>query len=171
MKKFLGFLTIGLIVIGFINPAAWIGAIFTGCFAMMSSPEGFRADGKRKSGGLFGPLVDSFILSGKTKQCPFCKSTIMKEATKCRYCGSEQSQMPQSTGRGIQIESTQKCPNCAELIQAEAIKCKHCGSPLIQMESLDAPKIKLTSKELLPSVNHLLKYFLKVLKQAMQNRR
>ena len=88
MRNFFSFLTIGLIVIGFICPIAWAGAFISGILAMASSPPGKRPDGKKKTGGLFGGMIDNYQIKNTMKDCPFCKSKIMKDATKCPNCRS-----------------------------------------------------------------------------------
>jgi hypothetical protein len=57
-----------------------------------------------------------------TRQCPFCKEQINREATKCKYCGSRvEPTRPEHGG---------KCPFCKESINPEALICKHCKSNL-----------------------------------------
>ena len=87
MRFFLSILTIGLIVIGFVAPIAWGGAIITGIIAVGSAPSGKRPDGKARTGGLLGGLLDSYQVSKTMTDCPFCKSKIRKEASKCSNCG------------------------------------------------------------------------------------
>ena len=87
MKSFFSILTIGLIVIGFVAPIAWIGAIITGIIAIGSAPAGKRPDGKARTGGLLGGLWDNYRVSKTMTDCPFCKSKIMKDAAKCPNCG------------------------------------------------------------------------------------
>lgn len=87
MKIFLSILTIGLIVIGFLMPIAWIGAVITGFLAIVSSPAGKRVDGKARTGGLLGGIWDNYLISKNMTDCPFCKSKIKKEAVKCPHCG------------------------------------------------------------------------------------
>ena len=87
MRSFWLLLTILFIVIGFIVPITWIFAIITAIIAIGSSPAERRADGKKKTGGLLGPLWDNFMLSQKMFECPYCKSLIFKDVEKCKYCG------------------------------------------------------------------------------------
>ena len=87
MRIFFILLTVGLIVIGFINPFAWIGAVIAGVLAMLSAPSGTRADGKRRTGGLLGGVVDNIVIASKMQECPNCKAKIMKDASKCRNYG------------------------------------------------------------------------------------
>jgi Double zinc ribbon len=57
-----------------------------------------------------------------TRECPFCRETIRKDAVKCRYCQSTiKSEGPTHGGQ---------CPYCKESIHPEAIKCRYCGSAL-----------------------------------------
>ena len=86
MKIFLSILTIGLIVIGFLVPVAWIFALITGVIALLYPPSGKRADGKARTGGLLGGFWDDFQVSKTMTDCPFCKSKIKKEAVKCPNC-------------------------------------------------------------------------------------
>ena len=87
MKNIYTILTFILIIIGFVNPLAWIGAIITIIIAVGSKPEGKRADGKSKTGGILGGLWDDFDVSTSMKECHFCKSNIPKDALKCSQCG------------------------------------------------------------------------------------
>ena len=87
MKWLFSILTIGLAIIGFVMPIAWIGAVITGIIALGCAPAGKRADGKARTGGLFGGIWDDFQVSKTMKDCPFCKSKLKKEAVKCPNCG------------------------------------------------------------------------------------
>jgi len=87
MKSLFTILTLCLIVIGFYNPFAWVGAVIALIIAMGSKPEGKRADGKPKTGGLLGSLWDDFDVSTSMTECPFCKSKISNDALKCSHCG------------------------------------------------------------------------------------
>jgi len=86
MKSFFSILTICLIAIGFIVPLAWGAAIVTCLLALTCAPPGRREDGKKKSGGLLGGLIDDIVISGKMRDCPHCCKKIMKSASKCPYC-------------------------------------------------------------------------------------
>ena len=87
MKKTFAVLTIILVMAGFAFPLLWIGAVIAAIIAMSAAPEGHRIDGRRKTGGLLGGMVDNIALMGKTTVCPYCQSTIMKSAQKCPNCG------------------------------------------------------------------------------------
>lgn len=87
MRKFFSILTIGLILVGFFNPAAWVAAIITGIIAIGCAPAGYRPDGKRKTGGLLGGFWDGVVIGYKMKECPFCKFQVSKDAQKCPNCG------------------------------------------------------------------------------------
>jgi len=104
MKTFFSILTIGLIVIGFVAPIAWIGAVITGIIAIGSARAGKRADGKAKTGGLFGGLWDNFRVASTMIDCPFCKSKIMKEASKCPNC-AEWVKKPESDSQKTYIKN------------------------------------------------------------------
>lgn len=72
MKALWGILTIGLILIGFFFPPAWIGAVATGLIAIVVAPSVRRADGKRRTGGLLGSLWlwDDVAVSWSMLDCP-----------------------------------------------------------------------------------------------------
>jgi hypothetical protein len=86
MKLFWGILTIGLILVGFFFPPAWIGAVVTGLLAIVTAPSGRRADGMRCTGGLLGGLWDDVAVSRSMMDCPHCKSNVSRKATKCPHC-------------------------------------------------------------------------------------
>lgn len=87
MKIAFGVITVLLVVAGFFVHTLWIFAIFTGFFWIGSRPAGTRADGKRKNGGLFGPVFDRIAVNRKMHKCPYCKVLIFKDALKCSHCG------------------------------------------------------------------------------------
>lgn len=86
MKGFFSLLTFGFILMGFFFPIAWGGAVITGIIAIGSSPSGKRADGKSRTGGLLGGLVDNAVVSSKMRECPYCGNQIFRKAVKCQYC-------------------------------------------------------------------------------------
>ena len=79
-------LTVGLILVGFFFSIAWVGAIFTGIIAIASTPSGKRADGKARTGGLLGGVIDDAVVSSKMRECPYCGNQIFRKAKKCQYC-------------------------------------------------------------------------------------
>jgi len=87
MKRLFGGLTVGLIVVGFLAPVAWVFAILTGFVAIGVAPSGKRADGKNRTGGLFGGVWDAVAIKATMHECPYCRSLIPKDAAKCKHCG------------------------------------------------------------------------------------
>ena len=86
MRGFFSLLTIGLILVGFFLPIAWVGAVITGIIAIGSAPSGKRADGKSRTGGLLGGVIDNAAVSSKMRECPYCGNMIFRKAIKCQYC-------------------------------------------------------------------------------------
>ena len=80
-------LTAIFVILGFVFPPAWIVAIICCMLAIGSRPSGLRADGKKKTGGLLGGVWDDITVASKMKNCPYCKSKIRKDASKCPHCG------------------------------------------------------------------------------------
>jgi hypothetical protein len=87
MKPFLAKFSIVLVVLGFLWPPLWIIACITGILWIGATNPGVRPDGKRRSGGLLGPLWDDFVVSRKMVKCPYCRTLIFRDASKCRQCG------------------------------------------------------------------------------------
>lgn len=54
MKRLFGGLTVGLILVGFLVPAAWVLAILTGFVAVGAAPSGTRPDGDLGQAGCSG---------------------------------------------------------------------------------------------------------------------
>ena len=87
MRNFFVILAITFIVIGFVFPPAWIAAVICGFLAVGCRPSGLRADGKKKTGGALGGIWDDIAVRRAMTECPYCKSQIMKTASKCPHCG------------------------------------------------------------------------------------
>lgn len=88
MKTVFGALTVVLLIMGiFFYAPILIVAVITGILAIGMSPGDRRADGKKKSGGLLGGLIDSAEVSSRMRDCPFCGNKIFRKAVKCQYCG------------------------------------------------------------------------------------
>ena len=139
MKSFFSILTIGLIVIGFVAPIAWIGALITGIIAIGSAPAGKRPDGKARTGGLLGGLWDNYQVSKTMTDCPFCKSKIMKEAAKCPNCGEwvkelesgSQATYTKNESVGSQsIKKIKECAHCGAKNRSEDYICINCSKPI-----------------------------------------
>jgi len=124
---FIGF-TVVLILIGFVSPIVWVGAIITGILAVLSRPPGLRPDGKPKSGGAFGGIIDSVVISKKMKDCPYCKSKIMKDASKCPNCGEWLIDPPkqESYTQADKSKGEWEC-ECGRFFH-EPARCSDCGS-------------------------------------------
>jgi len=121
MRRPLTALTILFIFCGFVYPILWIGAVITGILAMAASPGGTRPDGKPRSGGLLGGLIDKYEISRTMRDCPYCKMKIMKTATKCPYCQEFIEPIKE-------LELT--CPNCGLKHPISYRTCTRCGTPL-----------------------------------------
>ena len=66
----------------------------------------------------------------ESKECPFCRETIMAGASLCKHCGSRLSpRAPRHDG---------VCPYCKEEIHPDATRCKHCRSNLVVDEKDDS---------------------------------
>lgn len=87
MRPFFGILTALLVAVGFIVPLAWIGAAVCALLAIGSAPSGKRADGKARTGGLLGGVIDNIAVASKMRDCPYCRAKIVKDAKKCPHCG------------------------------------------------------------------------------------
>lgn len=75
--------------VGFVAPFAWFPAALLLLIAGFMSPSGYRADGKRKTGGVFGGLVDNAAVNRAMRDCPHCLEKIPKEASRCKHCSGE----------------------------------------------------------------------------------
>lgn len=89
MKSFFSLLAVVSIVGGFFLPVLWVVALISIIIAIGAAPEGKRADGKAKTGGLLGGVWDSAVVSATMKKCPHCLSDIPKEASVCRHCARD----------------------------------------------------------------------------------
>ena len=56
-------------------------------YIAIKKPKTLRPDGKPRTGGLFGGLIDDIVISSKMRDCPFCLMKIDKKAAKCPHCG------------------------------------------------------------------------------------
>lgn len=113
-------LTVLLVIIGFLAPLAWVGAIITGLLAIGSAPPGLRLDGQPRTGGLFGGLIDDMAIARKMVDCPYCKKKIMKTAVKCPYC-----QEALHFSKPMELI----CPECGLHHPLTYRSCVRCGAP------------------------------------------
>lgn len=126
MKQKMSFLTIGLIVVGFLVPIAWGFAVITFFLGACLAPPGKRLDGKRKTGGLFGGLWDDFQDSNSSKKCPFCSEIILNDAIVCKHCQRDLD--PQGA---LQSSTAIKyCSYCHAKNRMQDITCINCGKPV-----------------------------------------
>jgi len=126
MRNLFSILTIGLIVIGFVAPIAWIGAAITVLFAIGSAPSGKRPDGKARTAGLFGGLWDNYQVSNTMTDCPFCKSKIMKGVAKCPNC-AEWIKEPGS--QATDPQPIKYCVHCGTKNRVVVYLCINCSKP------------------------------------------
>ncbi len=86
MKNAFIILTLLSVVVGFKAPIAWVFAALFGTFALYclftGKGKGGRVREKSPAAVAWEEAVDSAL-----KDCPFCKSRIMKSAYECPYCG------------------------------------------------------------------------------------
>jgi hypothetical protein len=61
--------------------------LIAGVIAVCSAPSEIRADGKKKTGGLFGGVWDEIVVGFKMMVCPYCKAKIFRDVKKCQHCG------------------------------------------------------------------------------------
>jgi len=90
MKSTVRIISLLCLVIGlFVSPMLLlIGAVLF-LVSVGLAPEGTRADGKPKTGGLLGGLWDAYAVSVSTKKCPHCAELVKTEATVCKHCGRD----------------------------------------------------------------------------------
>jgi len=69
-----------------INPLFFVATIGLGVLLGGMSPADLRSDGKRKSGGILGSLIDRVEIDATMKDCPYCGSKVFKKAVKCQHC-------------------------------------------------------------------------------------
>ena len=84
--------------VGFVAPLAWLPAALLLLVAGFMGPSGYRADGKRKTGGIFGGLVDNAAVNKTMRDCPHCLEKIPKEASRCKHCAGDVE--PQASDNG-----------------------------------------------------------------------
>jgi hypothetical protein len=60
--------------------------------AFAGKKEEPRADGKPKTSGPFGWIIDNAEVKHKMRDCPLCFQKIMKAASKCPHCSGEVDQ-------------------------------------------------------------------------------
>ena len=86
MKNAFIILTLLSVVVGFKAPIAWVFVILFGTCALycILTGEGTGGKAREKSAAAVAweDAVDSAL-----KDCPFCKSKIIKSASECPYCG------------------------------------------------------------------------------------
>lgn len=75
--------------VGFVAPLAWLPAALLLLVAGFMGPSGYRADGKHKTGGIFGGLADNAAVNKTMRDCPHCLEKIPKEASRCKHCAGE----------------------------------------------------------------------------------
>jgi hypothetical protein len=121
MKNVFAGIAVVLGIAGFVLPGVWFFAIISGIIAICSSPGGTRPDGKPRSGGLLGSMMDDMAVSRNMRKCPYCMMMIDKRASKCPHCQEEVSPvMP----RG------KICAVCGQENVPEATGCLSCGNPV-----------------------------------------
>lgn len=121
---FFGFAAI-FFFIAFVFPVFFVFSFFSFVFAIGSSPPGLRPDGKRRTGGLLGGIIDNHQINATMHECNYCKEMIPNNAKKCKYCGewSEKKETEYKTGIIY-------CPSCNLKNRALDQNCYQCGYPL-----------------------------------------
>ncbi|RZB36037.1 MAG: hypothetical protein SRB2_02542 [Desulfobacteraceae bacterium Eth-SRB2] len=109
-------LTIGLGIIGFFIPMAWIGAAITTILAIVLKPPGVYENTKPKFSELQKGLRGEVVGGQTMRDCPFCLNKIKVDARKCPYC----EEWVEPT-KGFKI-----CAHCGTHNTIEAFQCKKC---------------------------------------------
>ena len=79
-------LTLLSVVVGFKAPIAWVFVILFGACALYSILTGKGTVGKAREKSDATVAWEDAVASA-LKDCPFCKSKIIKSASECPYCG------------------------------------------------------------------------------------
>ena len=86
MKNAFIILTLIFVIIGIKVPIAWVFVILFGTFALYCLLTGKGTGGKVREKSAAAVAWEDTVDSA-LKECPFCKSKIIKSASECPYCG------------------------------------------------------------------------------------
>jgi len=96
-------------------------------YSAANRPKGPREDGKRRTGGILGGVVDDIVVGCKMANCPYCKERILKDAVKCKHCGEFLHNKNDCEKERDSTQIMKKCEKCGTMNPDGESFCSECG--------------------------------------------